>query len=123
MKIGFALPNVGPLGSRESVSRVARRAEELAYESVWTIERLLQPVKPQSPYPASPDGSLPEAYQQVLDPLDTLTFAAAVTEKVALWTSVLDIPYYNPVMLARRLSTLDVLPAGRVRAGLVSGRV
>ena len=118
MKVGFGLPNIGPLGSAESVSKVARRAEGLGYDSLWTIERLLWPVKPQTPYPVTPDGSLPEEYKYSLDPLDTLTFAAAQTKKVALGTSVLDIPYYNPVMLARRLSTIDVLSNGRFVSAL-----
>jgi len=64
---------------------------------------------------------LPEAYKVVLDPLETLTFAAAQTKRIALGTSVLDMPYYNPVMLARRLTTLDVFSAGRLRIGLGQG--
>lgn len=72
-------------------------------------------------YPATPDGSLPEAYKHVLDPLETLTFAAAHTKTIALGTSVLDIPYHNPVMLARRLTTLDQLSNGRLRVGLGLG--
>jgi probable F420-dependent oxidoreductase len=121
MKIGFALPNIGPVATAEAVSKVAQRAEALGYDSLWTIERLLWPVKPQSPYPATPDGSLPEPYKYALDPLDTLTFAAAQTRKIALGTSVLDIPYHNPVTLARRLTTLDVLSNGRARLGLGLG--
>lgn len=121
MKIGFALPNIGPLGSAEAVSKVAQRAEALGYDSLWTVERVLYPVKPQTPYPVTPDGSLPEAYKYVLDPLETLTFAAAHSKTIALGTSVLDIPYYNPVMLARRVTTLDVLSNGRARLGLGLG--
>lgn len=121
MKIGFALGNIGPIGTADAVSKIAQRAETLGYDSVWTVERLLWPLKPQTPYPASPDGTLPEQYKHVLDPLDTLTFAAAVTKKVALGTSVLDIPYYNPVVLARRLTTIDILSNGRLRVGLGLG--
>jgi len=121
MRIGFALPNIGPLGSAQAVSKVAGRAEALGYDSLWTIERLLWPVKPQTPYPVTPDGLLPEFYKYSLDPLDTLTFAAAHTKAVALGTSVLDIPYYNPVTLARRLTTLDVFSHGRLRVGLGLG--
>src|SRR2546428_11607701 len=121
MKIGFALPNIGPLGSAQAISKVAGRAEALGYDSLWTIERLLGPVKPQTPYPVTPDGLLPEFYKYSLDPLDTLTFAAAHTKTVALGTSVLDIPYYNPVTLARRLTTLDLLSNGRLRVGLGLG--
>jgi probable F420-dependent oxidoreductase len=121
MKIGFSLPNIGPVATAEAVSKVAERAEALGYDSLWTIERLLWPVKPQTPYPVTPDGSLPEFYKHSLDPLDTLTFAAAQTKKIGLGTSVLDIPYYNPVTLARRLTTIDFLSKGRLRVGLGLG--
>jgi probable F420-dependent oxidoreductase len=121
MKIGFALPNIGSIGSAESIKKSAQRAEELGYESLWTIERLLWPVKPQVPYPVTADGSLPEGYKYSLDPLDTLTFVAAHTKKIGLGTSVLDMPYYNPVTLARRLTTIDQFSNGRLRVGLGLG--
>jgi probable F420-dependent oxidoreductase len=121
MRIGFALPNIGPSATPQAVITVAERAEDLGYDSLWTIERLLYPVKPQRPYPATPDGSLPDVYKHALDPLEALTFAAARTRKIALGTSVIDIPYYNPVMLARRLTTLDFLSNGRLRVGLGLG--
>jgi len=121
MKLGFALPNVGPIATPEAVTQVAQRAEALGYHSLWTIERILWPVKPQTPYPVTSDGMLPEPYKHVLDPLDALTFAAAQTKKITLGTSVLDMPYYNPILLARRLSTIDFLSNGRVRVGLGLG--
>jgi probable F420-dependent oxidoreductase len=121
MKLGFALPNIGLIGSPDAVTSVATRAEALGYDSLWTIERLLYPLQPQSPYPGTPDGTLPAPYQHCLDPLETLTFAAAQTTRVGLGTSVLDMLYYNPVMLARRLTTLDVLSHGRLRVGLGLG--
>jgi probable F420-dependent oxidoreductase len=121
MKIGFSLPNIGPIGTAEAVTTVAQLAEALGYSSLWTIDRLLWPVKSQTPYPATPDGSLPEIYKQTLDPLDTLTFVASLTKKIRLGTSVLDMPYYNPITLARRLSTIDVLSNGRLNVGLGLG--
>ena len=121
MKIGFSLPNIGPIGTAEAVTKVAQRAEALGYNSLWTIERLLWPLKLQTPYPATPDGHLPEIYKQVLDPLDALTYVAAQTKKIRLGTSVLDIPYHNPVVLARRLTTIDVLSNGRLTVGLGLG--
>jgi probable F420-dependent oxidoreductase len=121
MRVGFGLPNIGRLGGAENLLKVAERAESLGYDSLWTIERLLWPVKPQVPYPVTADGSLPESYKYSLDPLDTLTFVAARTRKIALGPSVLDIPYYNPVTLARRLATIDVLSHGRLRVGLGLG--
>lgn len=92
MKIGFALPNIGPVATPDAVTKVAQHAESLAYNSLWTIERLLWPVEPKTPYPVTPDGLLPEPYKYALDPLDALTFAAAHTKTVTLGTSVLDIP-------------------------------
>jgi alkanesulfonate monooxygenase SsuD/methylene tetrahydromethanopterin reductase-like flavin-dependent oxidoreductase (luciferase family) len=65
MRIGFALPNIGPIGSPEAVATVATRAEALGYDSLWTIERLLYPVQPQTPYQGTPDGALPEPYKGV----------------------------------------------------------
>lgn len=121
MQLGFALPNIGPIATIEAVTKVAQRAEALGYASLWTVERLIHPVKPQTPYPATPDGSLPEPYRRVLDPLDTLTYIAPLTKKIKLGTSVLDIPYYQPVVLARRLSTIDYLSSGRLRVGLGLG--
>lgn len=121
MKIGFSLPNIGPIGTREAISKVAQRAEALGYSSLWTIERLLWPVKLQTPYPGTPDGHLPEVYRHVLDPVEALTYVAAQTKKIRLGTSVLDMPYHKPVVLARRLTTLDVLSNGRLNVGLGLG--
>ena len=121
MKIGFSLPNIGPIGTAEALTKVAQHAEALGYTSLWTIERLLYPVKLQRPYPGTPDGSLPEIYKHTLDPLDSLTYVASQTKRIKLGTSVLDMPYYNPVMLARRLTTLDVLSNGRLCVGLGLG--
>ncbi len=121
MKLGFNLPQIGPAAGPEAMVRVAQRAEELGYDSVWVTERLLWPIEPQTPYPASADGSLPEAFKTVFDPIEALTFVAGQTSRIGLGTSVLDIPYYNPVMLARRLTTLDVLSGGRLRLGMGLG--
>ena len=63
----------------------------------------------------------------MLDPLETLTFVAAHTRRIALGTSVLNLPWYNPVLLARQLTTLDILSAGRlqsrIRHRMVAGRI
>jgi len=120
MRLGFGLPQTGQDTGPEAVSKVARRAEELGFDSLWVFDRLLYPVKPQTPYPGG-DGSLPELYKKVLDPVETLTFASALTSKIALGSSVLNLPWYNPVLLARRLTTLDILSKGRLRLGFGIG--
>ncbi|HXH11885.1 MAG TPA: LLM class F420-dependent oxidoreductase [Alphaproteobacteria bacterium] len=121
MRIGFILPHIGPAASPRAIVQAAQRAETLGYDSLWVTDRLLYPITPQTPYPATPDGALPEAYKSVLDPVETLTFAAAHTQRIALGTSVLDLPFYHPVVLARRLTTLDVLSGGRLRMGFGLG--
>ena len=121
MRYGFVLPQVGPMAGPEALITVARRAEEPGYDSLWVTERLLFPLSPRSDCPPSADGSLPAPYQTVLDPLTTLAFVAAHTERVRLGTSVLDMPYYNPVLLARQLTAIDVLSQGRLDVGLGQG--
>ena len=121
MKVGISLPQLGPTASPENLITVAQRAEELGYDSAWVLERLLWPINPREPYPAAPDGSLPEAYQSVLDPLESLTFVAAHTKKLQLGTSVLVLPYHTPIQLARRIATLDVLSGGRALVGVGVG--
>jgi probable F420-dependent oxidoreductase len=114
MKVGCTLPQSGALASSENLTRVARRAEELGYDSVWVFERLLWPINPRDPYPPSRDGRWPVNFQNVFDPIETLTFVAAQTRNVRLGTSALVLPYHQPVQLARRLATLDVLSEGRL---------
>ena len=121
MKVGLTLPHLGAEATPEALVRAAQRAEELDYSSLWVAERLLYPTNPRSPYPSTPDGALPPFYTHVYTPLETLTFVAAHTKRIAVGTSVLIMPFHNPVVLARELATLDVLSGGRVRVGLGQG--
>jgi alkanesulfonate monooxygenase SsuD/methylene tetrahydromethanopterin reductase-like flavin-dependent oxidoreductase (luciferase family) len=81
----------------------------------------LWPLKPQTTYSLTPDGSLPTEYQTVLDPLDVLAYVTANTSKISLGTSVEDMFFYTPIMLAKRYATLDVLSEGRAICGLGIG--
>jgi probable F420-dependent oxidoreductase len=121
LKIGITLPQAGQQATRENVIQIANLAEKEGFDSLWVFERLLWPINPQTPYPATPDGSLPIEYQIMLDPLETLTYVAANTNKIALGTSVIDMLFHNPVVLARRFATLDVLSEGRAICGLGIG--
>jgi probable F420-dependent oxidoreductase len=100
---------------------MAKLAESEGIDSLWVFERLLWPTNPQTPYAATPDGSLPEEYQIMLDPLETLTFVAANTNKISLGTSVIDMLFHNPVVLARRFASLDIFSQGRSIAGFGIG--
>jgi len=121
MKVGLVLPQFGEHATTENIIYIATEAEKELIDSVWVLDRLLWPIKPQTPYAASPDGSLPVEYQNVLDPLTTLTYVAAVTEQISLGTSVIDIFFQNPIVLSKRITTLDILSDGRVIAGLGIG--
>lgn len=121
MKIGMFLPHIGEQATRENIVYTAKEAEKGGINSVWALDRLLWPLNPQTPYVASPDGSLPVEYQNVLDPLTTLTFVAGITERISLGTSIIDMFFQNPVVLGKRFATLDVLSRGRVIAGLGLG--
>lgn len=121
MKIGLGLPQFGELGTPENIARLAKFAEDENFDSVWVIERQLWPIAPQTKYPPTPDGSFPAVYQKSLDPIETLTFVAAITKKIRLGTGAVDMLYQNPTVLAKRLATLDVLSGGRLLVGLALG--
>lgn len=121
MKSGILLPHLGEVVTRDNVLYVAKEAEKSGMDSIWALERLLWPVKPQTPYVGSPDGALPVQYQNVLDPLDTLAYLAGNTERISLGTSLIDMLFHNPVVLARRIATLDILSRGRAIVGLGLG--
>jgi probable F420-dependent oxidoreductase len=121
MKAGILLPQTGELATRDNVLYIGKEAEKEGLDSVWVFERLLWPVKPQTPYGGVPNAPIPVEYQSVLDPLETLTYVAGNTERISLGTSIIDMFFHNPVTLARRFATLDVLSGGRVIAGLGIG--
>jgi probable F420-dependent oxidoreductase len=121
MQFGFALPHIGTEASKDAIVQVAQRAEEVGFDSVWVLDRLLWPLKPSAKYPGTPDGRLPKEMQTVYDPLTVLTFVAASTQKVQLGTSVLVAPYRNPVILAKIGATLDQLSGGRFIFGVGVG--
>ncbi len=121
MKLGCFIPQMGSFASPEAMVKVAQSAEKLGYNSVWVTDRLLFPVNPKTPYAASPDGKLPDVYKIVYDPLEALLWVAAHTSTIRLGTSVLDIPFYNPIVLARRTSAIDQFSGGRLTLGMGQG--
>lgn len=117
--LGIHLPVTGQNATPEHISEVAERAERIGLASVWTYERLMRPAEPfmfgVGPMP------LPESSNSVYDPLETLSFVAARTSRIQLGTSVVNSLFHNPVVLAKRLATLDRLSNGRLLAGIGQG--
>ena len=122
MKLGLSLPHLGRDATPEKLVDFARRTESLGFDSLWVLERLLRPVSSKN----APAGKfamtgLPEYYGNVFDPIETLTYVAAHTRTISLGTSVMNALFHTPVVLARRLSTLDHFSGGRVIVGLGQG--
>ncbi|MFJ4844917.1 MULTISPECIES: TIGR03619 family F420-dependent LLM class oxidoreductase [unclassified Streptomyces] len=121
MELGLALPTAGPQTSPETIVKVAVEAERLGYAALWTFERLLRPLDKIVLWTGGEPQMLPEFYGSTYEPLETLSHIAAVTERIKLGTAILVAPLHVPVMLARRLATLDRFSGGRVVAGLGQG--
>src|SRR4029453_16064455 len=118
VRIGVHLPVAGRRASAETIARVAEEAERIGLDSVWTWERLMRPTVPIAMGGAGgPVMDAPEDFGVVYDPIETLTYIAARTSRITLGTSVLDALFHSPIILARRLATLDRLSEGRVVVG------
>ncbi|MFF8880804.1 TIGR03619 family F420-dependent LLM class oxidoreductase [Streptomyces flaveolus] len=120
MRIGFALPQMGEAAYQApEVARFARQAEEFGAESLWVADRLLAPVHPSIGYAGSPD--IPRAFHAVLDPFVLLSVAAAVTKRVRIGTNIIQAPLYPPALLARSLTSIDLISRGRLIVGFGTG--
>jgi probable F420-dependent oxidoreductase len=118
VKLGFSLQGRGALADREAITSLAQRADALGFDSIWVTDRLLIPVKSASPYPYSATGAFPLGPDEPwLEPLTAVTYLTTVTRRIKVGTSVLVIPYRNPVVTAKALATADYLSGGRVILG------
>ena len=122
MQYGVILPNVGPLAHIDSLATSSHRAEELGYDSVFLSDHIVVPDGLRSAYPYRSDGRFPlTAEDRILEPVVTLSYLAAATQRIRLGFSVLVLPYRHPVLNARMLGTLDVVSGGRLIAGVGVG--
>src|SRR5215510_9288164 len=122
MKFGLMYANAGPFAFPEMLTHLARTAERVGVESMWTIEHVVIPVGYKSTYPYDPSGKIPAPEQMPMpDPLLPLAYAAAVTEKLRLATGILILPQRHPLYVAKEVATLDVLSHGRMILGIGVG--
>jgi probable F420-dependent oxidoreductase len=120
MRLGFALPQFGRLGTRPgAATEFARGTEALGADSLWVGDRLMAPVHPAVGYAGT--DTIPVEFRSPMDPFAVLAAAAAVTERALLGTSVLNVPFYPPATLARSLASIDVLSDGRLVPGFGLG--
>ena len=111
MKFGYVTPQNWGVPDPDDVIGLAVRAEQLGYDSVWVNHHVLNV------------GYIYDRLQDrpYYDALTTLTWIAARTERVRLGTTVLVLPYLNPLVLAKTVATLDVMSRGRVTLGVGVG--
>lgn len=109
MKYGIVLPNFGKYAQKDWILELASSAEELGYDSIWVSDHVVIP---------KTHKGFGDAF---LDPFSTLTYLAAKTDRIMLGTSVIILPYRNPLVLAKTVSTLDQLSEGRVILGVGAG--
>jgi probable F420-dependent oxidoreductase len=118
MKIG--LMHLTPY-SKADPAIVARRAEELGFESYWVGDHTIIPVTSSVQYPGARGGVVPDFLWQLPDPLLALARAGATTTRIKLGTGVCLIPERNPILTAKQVATLDDGSGGRVLFGIGGG--
>ena len=120
MRYGFYLPTRGASATREGILRLAREGERLGLHSAMVADHIVFPVASESEYPYTLDRKHPGG-GDALETLAILGVVAGATEKLRLVTSVLVLPYRNPVLTAKMVATLDVLSGGRITMGVGVG--
>lgn len=110
MDFGICVPHYGKPVDIERILGVARSAEELGFASIWVTDHLFVP------------RTLDIIYRDnMLEPLTLLSHLAAVVPRVRLGTSVIILPYRNPIIVAKILASIDQLSHGRLIFGAAVG--
>ncbi|MGE0222993.1 MAG: LLM class F420-dependent oxidoreductase [Acetobacteraceae bacterium] len=120
MRYGFYLPTRGPTATRDGVLSLAREGERLGLHSAMIADHIVFPTESDSAYPYTVDRKHPGG-REALETFSILGVVAGATEKLRLVTSVLVLPYRNPVLTAKMVASLDVLSGGRVTLGVGAG--
>ncbi len=109
MKFGYILPNYGDKITPHQLIEISKACEEGGFDSVWATDHVVMP------------ASLREPYGELLEPLITLAYVAASTDKLRVGTSCIVLSQRNPILVAKQAAALDVLSRGRVILGFGAG--
>jgi probable F420-dependent oxidoreductase len=112
MRFGLVLPNYARWFDADGAREVAAAAERLGYHGIYVNDHV-----------ALPREEAPIYGNAFLDPYIALGFLAAVTERVRLGTTVIVLPYRNPLVQAKMVAALDVLSKGRITLAIGSGHI
>ena len=99
---------------------MAKKAEELGFDSIWYAEHPAIPVHSDSPFPAT-GGEIPWTYSHFTDPYIALARASGATTTIKLGTGITLVPERNPLLLAKEIATLDRFSGGRFMFGVGTG--
>jgi probable F420-dependent oxidoreductase len=122
MHVGLIPAAAGAVNAAGSyVAEYVATAEASGFDSIWLGEHPALPVSPETAYPGRREGLTAPSSAPLPDPLEWLSFAAAHSTTLLLGTAILILPLHQPVVLAKRVATLDQLSGGRVRLGIGVG--
>lgn len=124
MRVGTGLPNVGlPRLTARQVSAYAQECEQSGFDSLWGGDRLFVPLQVSTPYPGGAEqwDAIAEEAASNMDPFTVAAAAMAGTDRIRFSWSTLNAPTYQPVHLARAITSLDVLSEGRLDCGFGMG--
>jgi probable F420-dependent oxidoreductase len=121
MEIGLNCAGVGPLIAPDYVAAAARATEAHGFASFWVSEHVALFERYSSDYPYSKTFPYADPTIAFMDPIVTLTWAAAATRRLRIGTCILILPQRNPLVLAKQLATLDHLSGGRLTLGIGTG--
>ena len=107
MKFGIMLPHYRPVASTEAIAKMAKRAEELGFDSVWVTDLIAVPN-------IAYDRFGPIFYECTT----VLSYVAAITSKVRLGSSVIAVPFRNAILMAKIAASIDALSHGRFILGV-----
>ena len=117
MSIGVSIPLPAYL---VDPALIAKKAEDLGFESIWYAEHPAVPVHSNSPFPST-GGEIPENYSHFTDPYIALARASGVTSTIKLGTGITLVPERNPLLLAKEIAVLDLYSGGRFLFGVGTG--
>ena len=124
MRFGFYLPHSGPTSQPDALAEIARRGDQLGFHCLVVGDHIVEPTVVKSPYPYTVGGEYggtPQGPAGWPEQVTLLAFLAGITQKIRLVTSVMVVPYRNPILTAKMLATLDVLSKGRLIVGVGVG--
>jgi probable F420-dependent oxidoreductase len=120
MRYGFYLPTRGACATPDALETIVGRGESLGFASTMIADHVVFPTAISSRYPYTVSGVFPGG-GDAMDQLALMAFVAGRTRSLRLVTSVMIVPYRNPVVTAKMLATIDVLSRGRVTVGVGVG--